>query len=170
MLSKIWNHGLPQKGKNVMPNRDTGRGLQCTCGRYWPGLLGENIWRSIISVMETFHCSPLDGVWSSSNSNTCWHLLSTYVSSTAVNIVHVLTHVIPTVPYKVGAITIPILLMGKMSHRESKRCTQFHRANKGQRRSSNPGNVSPEPELGTATPAALVHGRLRTRHIGGLFL
>lgn len=89
---------------------------------------------------------------------------------TAVNIVHVLTHVIPTVPYKVGAITIPILLMGKMSHRESKRCTQFHRANKGQRRSSNPGNVSPEPELGTATPAALVHGRLRTRHIGGLFL
>lgn len=51
-----------------------------------------------------------------------------YVPGTALNILYVLTHVILTAPYKLGAIIISILilLMEEMGHREAK----VHRANK----------------------------------------
>lgn len=51
-----------------------------------------------------------------------------YVPGNALNILCALTHVIFTAPYKLGAIIISILilLMGEMGHREAK----VHRANK----------------------------------------
>lgn len=90
-----------------------------------PGLQGEKIWKWIISVLETSHSSPLDAVASFNNSNSCWHLLGTYVPGPALNILRVLTHRIRTAPYRVGAITVPILLTGKMSHREANSRIRF---------------------------------------------
>lgn len=79
-----------------------------------PDLVGEKIWKWRLFTLVHYHS------FSNSNSNSCWHLLGTYyVPGTALNLLHVLTHIIFTALYKVGTITIPIPSMGEMSHREA---------------------------------------------------
>lgn len=135
-------------------------------GRYWPSLiylLGEKIWKWRLFAPVHYY--------SFSNSNSCWHLLGTYyVPSTVPNLLHILTHLIFTAPYKVGTIATHIPSMGEMSHREANLCSQIHRADKWQRRSSNPARVAPEPGLWTTTsPYSPVDAELRARCID-LFL